>query len=366
MDTLFPFGFPFATGFYLALYVLTLVLHVAFMNYVLAGSAWLGVRSLVARRGTERGPLESLLREWLPFMLSLAITAGVAPLLFLQILYQKEFYTANLLLFHRWMAILPVLIVGFYLLYLLKGHWLDQRPRAVRWLAAWGTFACFGFIGWSWTENHLLSINAGDWTSTYVSPDILYHHPELFPRLSLWFFGAFPTLAVWLGWQLWYPHRGESAPVIAGSRRVQWLALGGLAVSVISAGLYWAFMNQPARDTVTSSLNLPWVIVGGVGFVLELVAWVQLFRTNSLTKQLLLLATAGRLLSVTGGTVTREAIRLSAVDITALYPQHQHAIEIGGFGIFVLFLLVNGAIIGWIIWAVQKQLREPEAETGGR
>ena len=39
MDTLFPFGFPFPTACYLALYVLTLALHAFFMHYVLAGSA---------------------------------------------------------------------------------------------------------------------------------------------------------------------------------------------------------------------------------------------------------------------------------------------------------------------------------------
>ena len=63
---------------------------------------------------------------------SAAITAGVAPLLFLQILYQREFYTANLLLFNRWMAILPVLIVGFYSLYLIKGDWLWQQRWPLR------------------------------------------------------------------------------------------------------------------------------------------------------------------------------------------------------------------------------------------
>ena len=40
-DTIFPFGFPLATAFYLTLFVVTLVLHVLFMNFVLAGTAWL-------------------------------------------------------------------------------------------------------------------------------------------------------------------------------------------------------------------------------------------------------------------------------------------------------------------------------------
>lgn len=34
MDTVFPFGLPGPTAFYLTLYLLTLVVHVIFMNYV--------------------------------------------------------------------------------------------------------------------------------------------------------------------------------------------------------------------------------------------------------------------------------------------------------------------------------------------
>lgn len=49
MDTTFPFGFPLATAFYLTLLDVTLVLHVLFMNYVLAGIAWLAWSILTGR-----------------------------------------------------------------------------------------------------------------------------------------------------------------------------------------------------------------------------------------------------------------------------------------------------------------------------
>ena len=39
MDTPFPFGLPLPTAFYLTVYVLTLMIHVVFMNYVHAGPA---------------------------------------------------------------------------------------------------------------------------------------------------------------------------------------------------------------------------------------------------------------------------------------------------------------------------------------
>jgi hypothetical protein len=123
MNTIFPLGFPAPTIFYLVLYIATLLVHVVFMNYVLAGSAYIAfgvLKNRTAVSGLKEDKIANMLRDWLPFVLSAAITAGVAPLLFIQILYKQNVYTANLLLFHRWMSIVPALIVGFYLLYLAK------------------------------------------------------------------------------------------------------------------------------------------------------------------------------------------------------------------------------------------------------
>ena len=168
----FPFNLPAPTAFYLTLYVLTFALHQAFMHYVLAGSLYVAWTTTFPGRGTvsrHDQPIAATLRDWQPFLLSAAITAGVAPLLFIQIVYQKQFYTANLLLWWRWMIVVPVLIVAFYLLYLLKSKLMARWPRAVRSLVAIGTAACFVFVGFCWTANHLLSVNESRWPQVYVT-----------------------------------------------------------------------------------------------------------------------------------------------------------------------------------------------------
>ena len=135
MESFFPFGVPGPTLLYLMLYVLTLAVHFVFMNYVFAGTLYVavvGVGRADAALARLHNPIALTLRDWLPFAFSGVITAGVAPLLFVQILYPEHFYTANLLLFHRWMAVVPVLIVAFYLLYLLKSTSLSDWPAAWR------------------------------------------------------------------------------------------------------------------------------------------------------------------------------------------------------------------------------------------
>ena len=119
----FPSDLPLATALYVSFARRSRSsLHVVFMNYVLAGAGLLARRPLSDRPESKLpGPARgSACASWLPSALGVAITAGVAPLLFIQICYQEAFFTANLLAFHRWMAIVPVLILAFYMLYVVS------------------------------------------------------------------------------------------------------------------------------------------------------------------------------------------------------------------------------------------------------
>ena len=228
MDATFPFGFPTATAWYLSLYVVTLVVHVFFMNYVLAGSVYLAIAALFrggAARPRQRTPVAMVLRDWMPFALGIAITAGVAPLLFVQILYKKPFYTANVLLSHRWMAIVPVLIAGFYLLYLIRGRRIDGWPTGVRVLAGLGAFLCFAFTGYSWTENHLLSLDWRSWPDFYAAGKMVYLNVDQVPRFLLWFFGSMPTMCLIVAWQLRFWERHGGPLPREEVQRLAWLAV---------------------------------------------------------------------------------------------------------------------------------------------
>ena len=88
------------------LYHVTFVPHLLCAAYVAGGTAWLVWLGLRERSAVGDRIADSI-RDWLPFVLGLAITFGVGPLLFVQMLDGPAFYTANLLLSHRFMALLP-------------------------------------------------------------------------------------------------------------------------------------------------------------------------------------------------------------------------------------------------------------------
>ncbi|HEX8107076.1 MAG TPA: hypothetical protein VF516_05070, partial [Kofleriaceae bacterium] len=161
---------------WLALYLVTFALHAVLVSYVAAGAGY----ALVAAARRSADPIAARTRDWLPFMLGAGITAGVGPLLFLQLLYQRRFYTANLLMGPRWGAVVPALIVGFYALYLAKAS--ERRRRLGLGVAT----ACFAFVAWSWTELHQVMLDDAGWRAMYAAGERFHGGAAILPRLATW------------------------------------------------------------------------------------------------------------------------------------------------------------------------------------
>lgn len=365
MTGVFPFGLPPATTFYLVLLMGTLLLHMVFMHYVLAGSTYLAFGRLMGPRRCAVCGWQAILIDWLPFATGLAITAGVAPLLFVQILYQRAFYTSNLLLSHRWMAILPVLIACFYLLYLQKSAWITRRPWFWRIPVAAAACAGFAFIAYSWTENHLLSLDEAAWPELYAAGSLRYTADGLLSRLGIWFFAAFLSLPVELAWQgrllgmhLVQPPPGSQA--VMGLSAVRRLALtatsGGVGV-VLCGATYATTLPAETQAKLTSSFGCPWLIAALAGLLLQLAVWAWVALRDRLPLPVLLTASAGWLLALTSGVVLREALRATTMDLAALASRHADAASIGGLPVFLLFAVANGLAIAWCIRTVRQAER---------
>ncbi len=360
----FPFGFPAATQLYLVLLVVTMLVHMVFMHYVLAGTAYLACGRLFGRQRVADCGWQQRLIDWLPFATGLAITAGVAPLLFVQILYQREFYTANLLLSHRWMAILPVLLVCFYLLYLQKSSWIMKRAWGWRVAVIWMAFAGFGFIAWSWTENHLLSLDEEAWAALYAAGGLRYATAGLLPRLAAWFLLAFPTLAVELYWQGRLGGEPLDRPPALASRvlglapvqRLAVMGLAGLLGGTASLGMYAMTLPAETQGLVTGRLGGLWLLLMLGGVLMQGVVWSVALQTGRLATSLAGLLTFGWLLGLLGLLAIREVIRLVAVDLETLLPQHERAAGIGGMPVFLVFASLSVAAISSSVVAVRRGL----------
>jgi hypothetical protein len=303
---------------WLGLYLLTFALHAVFISFVVAGTGYALVQAV---RGKDRDPTAARARDLLPFMLGLGITAGVAPLLFMQLLYQRKFYTANLLLGPRWGSVVPALIAGFYALYLAKAS-VHVRWRRI----AFGVgLACFVFVAWSWTEINQLMQDEPAWTKMYAEGARLYGNAAIAPRLLLWL-GAMTTVFATLS--AWWALPDEQ-------RRLAVLAIAGRVVSGIAAA--WLL----ARGGDIGNTH-GWIFVLIAALAVELVGWLWMWRLPASNARAVVTA-AGTTVMI-AGVVVREANRLAVVA-----PVRVAAVEATGFPVFVITAVIGVVVIAWIV-----------------
>jgi hypothetical protein len=103
------------------LLTLTTFLHFVAMNIML-GTGFIAFTSPFWR-GNDVNPLNVHIAKSLPYSIAFTINLGVAPLLFLQVLYGQFLYTSAVLMAVYWLAIVGLLIISYYAayVYLLQG-----------------------------------------------------------------------------------------------------------------------------------------------------------------------------------------------------------------------------------------------------
>ena len=304
---------------WLVLYLVTFVLHAVFVSYVAAGTAY----TLVAALRRSSDPIAARTRDWLPFMLGAGITAGIGPLLFIQLLYQRRFYTANLLLGPRWGAVVPALIVGFYALYLAKA---SERWRT----HALGVgLACFGFVAWSWTEIHLVMMDDPAWRAMYGAGARFYLDLAVVPRLVTWLgvmLALYATVAAW----------SASA---RERRRLAGLALVGIIACGVTAAVLVVVRHEldPAHG---------WTYVLALAAIVAALAWGWTARRPDGPG--LALTTGATTAALVAGAVVREAPRLAMIE-------HGRATAgaSGGLVVFFVTLALGVAAITWVVRTVR-------------
>lgn len=97
-----------------ALHVLTLTLHLLAMNFMVGGLAV----SLFGRiEGKWQNDTVKLFLKLFPGAMAATVTLGIAPLLFVQLVYGRQVYAASIVSAWFWFAIPIVVILAYYFLY---------------------------------------------------------------------------------------------------------------------------------------------------------------------------------------------------------------------------------------------------------
>jgi len=112
-----PAPLPGPPWLFQVLWVLTFFIHLLFVNTVLGGTL---LAAFAGGSGAGRREVRTLFVEVNSWAISMAITFGIAPLLFIQVVLGRFFYTATILVGWAWFGMLIFLTVGYYLNYVAK------------------------------------------------------------------------------------------------------------------------------------------------------------------------------------------------------------------------------------------------------
>ena len=109
-----PDTIPAPSWLFLFLDLFTFTLHILVINVIIGGSLIV----LFSRLRSPETSLETHLiggvASKLPTTFALGINLGIAPLLFLQVIYGHLFYSSSVLMAVYWILVIPLLIIAYY------------------------------------------------------------------------------------------------------------------------------------------------------------------------------------------------------------------------------------------------------------
>lgn len=166
--------------------LLTFYLHMVVMNFALGGGVIAIVSALQAKSDEHAARLARQLRGMLPVLVAFTITLGVAALLFVQVLYGSMLYSSSVLLGVPWMAVIPILIIGYYAFY-----WSALKESQG---ALWFAVIVLAWIGFTLSNNMTLMLTPERWLEFYRTSTAGFHlnlgEPTLVPRYLHMVLGA--------------------------------------------------------------------------------------------------------------------------------------------------------------------------------
>ena len=247
--------------------VVGFVLHMIPMGVWFAGlpvvilcALWNGERSrFYARRMSAQ----------LPVMMALGINFAIVPLLFLQTTYYKAFYTATILTAWFWLAVIPIIIVGYYSLYI-AAFSVERRGRMILFsILASLCFFCIAILN---TNGISLMVSSELWegmiakTSHYgavLGTAHNFDNPVLWMRLATMFGLGLLTAGVWAAFDAHFLIRANAKDVQANYR--QWTTTLALILTffgaIILTGTEYAIKTNISPALTTAYPFFGWVLL---------------------------------------------------------------------------------------------------------
>ncbi len=174
------------------LLIVTFFLHILAMNFMLGGAVLALVSKWRSRKQENGNRVFFDIAKKLPVFLPATITLGIAPLLFVQVLYGQFFYTSSIIMAWPWFLVLVFLTIAYYGFYFVSFH-SRKHPGRAGWVMLFSVIlVCL--IGFVYSNNLTLSQVPSRWGAKYFAHpsglNLNLSEPTLIPRFLHFFTAA--------------------------------------------------------------------------------------------------------------------------------------------------------------------------------
>lgn len=337
------------------LLLVTFLLHLVPMNLALGGMLLTALARWRGQRDPRARALADAAATVLPTVFAAAVTAGVAALLFLQVLHGRAFFASAVLMAWPWLSVVGLLLVAYYGAYRLAHLAHAGRPGGAALTALVGiVLATVAFL---YSNNMSLMLRIAEFEAFTASGTsgwrLNVDDPTIAPRALHMLLGALAVGGLGLAGLGWLHRRSQPAMATWAMQFGTGWAAGATFLNTV-AGSWWllalprdVLVRLMGRDPAAAV-----ALMAGIGFGLTVLALCALaWRAKEPAPALgwAILAMLGTLVAMA---VTRDQLRDVALAQAGLAPTPWVEPQWGPALLFVTLLLVAIATIGWMIAAL--------------
>ena len=356
-----PIPLPAPVWLFKVLHIVTLLLHFVAVELILGGLTIATLWNFFGKQGSDMHDASNSMIKKLPTVMIYVINFGVPPLLFSQVLYGQALYTSSVVMGAYWIAVIFLLIAGYFLLYKAADRANENRSW---WWMGLVSLVLLAYIARIYSTNMTLMLRPEEWVSLYqqsggsgtVMPQ---GDPTLLPRFLFMVIGSLGLAGIFsvlLG--LYFDHKETVRDFV-----VRFGGLIGAAFVAIQMLLgYWVYSAQPQvvqNALMASPLGFYGTIIWGLFSAVAIAASIGTTMSRSTRKITGWVAAISAILSVAGTVLVRDVIR----DQTLLSKGFDvwDRVVVPNWSVVLIFLVlfvVALVLIGYLLIAVNRSMKE--------
>ncbi len=335
------------------LLLLTFFLHLLFMNTLLGGSVVAFVARVRSTRSDYAAQLARDLGRMLPTVFAFTITLGIAPLLFVQVIYGHLLYATADLLAVAWLGIIGLVLLAYYGVYYFAFRAANRASVAVLGVA----ILLLALIASIYTNAFTLMLTPGRWLALYThNPsgwNLNWADATVLPRYLHVVLGALAISGLFLlvlglrkretPYGRWVIQQGASLFL---STTILNFLVGFWFLTRIPADIRMLFMGQNAFGTALLGI--------GILFALAAMAHAMMLRTGKAPVRQAAVAIGAGVLTVAVMVLMRDVLRNGYLAPYFRPEQLQVAPQWSVIVLFVLMFVGGLAILAYMLRAVAK------------